>query len=181
MSIDDTQCFDPNKLKTIEIPEELHYFLTEIAKQYAIQGNYGQAMPVMFTIKHEEDIDCSEDNCQEIYWLDSIHGDYESYNEDEAQEWCKENNYYWDEDADYLGNKDANDYLERRYRRCADFFDINGQINVFFTAEAAEDYLKIDKHNLVNGRNYRTYAITPQKNYEMDTIAKLLKYIGEHN
>ena len=165
-------------MKTITIPDEMYNELKKLAIKYATQDNCHQANPVMFAIQGKQKIYCGEDYGDEYEYTDSTSGDYASYTAKDAQEWCKDNNFYFDESKDTLGDEETQ--LQKHYYRNEYTFDISGMPNIFFTKEGALNYIKQDAHN-INLESPRPYGITPYKNYEMELLSKFLYAIAKES
>ncbi len=166
-------------MKIIQISEKLYKDLISIAKEYVSKDNRyharNEGYPFMFTVLSEEWVDCAEDLSDEYYWIDS-YGD--SYDHKQADAWCKDNNCYYDEDLERLISNSGEE-LKRRSRRLVENFAANGEIHPFFTTKACNEYIENNKD--LKNNNARTYSFTLNRNFEIDTLAKLLIELGNHD
>jgi len=161
-------------MKTLQISDELYNNLMLIAKEYVTQDKRWQAEPCMF-MPMQKVHRLKPDGCgsrTKIIARDDSADEYESW--DDLKDYYKNNleNY---EDISF--EEFCEDYIELDYD-VEDSFETRGAINPFFTAKYCDVYIHNDKHNLED-KNAVSYAFTPVKNFEMQTIAKFLMEIGK--
>jgi hypothetical protein len=169
-------------MKTIEVSEEMHAKLIELATEMTSQDPRGTRMPHMFQIRDWKKVYDAELNGDTRIFLDRSNGieietveqliDY--LNESEIEFVEAEVREMWNNRADYSWQSDLCDWLEERVSDLVEYSYslVPEYTNCFLTAKAAQAHL--DKNYYHYHKNADVYLNHAWRNPEAELVSDFL-------
>lgn len=160
------------KMKTIEIPEEMHNKLVELATEYMTQDNRATAKPYLFQVQETVEV-AAYSGCGEEVWCDEEGG---TFDDDEADAYLKQ--YIEDNDVeqpfDTMQDWEKEQWFEKQGWRQIFQTTEHRYSNAFFTGKGCKEHIRINGHNLNQPVDYLNVAF---RNAEFDLVADLFKHL----
>ena len=170
---------------TIEITDEMHAKLIELATEMTTQDMRCTKMPHMFQIREQKEV-AAHEGCGEIIWIDT-EGDC-LRSEEEIKNFIVEHLYENDErilEVDYSEGKEKalelyeemdeldelNDYLEDREYRLVSVTTEPSHKNTFLTAKACQEHIDKNHYHYNEPIVYLNHA---WRNPEMELVSTFL-------
>lgn len=159
-------------MKTLEVSDEVHDKLVELAKEYFSQDDRITAKPYLFQVREQVKVYDSGGNGSVQFWYDEHHNEYytiedlkESFDDiPDPEETEIGELYFWHDD--WFDNKKltlSSYSYEPRYS------------NAFFTSKGLDEHIRINGHNYHKPDNYLNHAY---RNAEMDLMVEFFKQIS---
>jgi len=160
------------KMKTIEIPAEMHDQLVELATEYMTQDNRATATPYLFQVQETVEV-AAYSGCGEEVWCDDEGG---TFDDEAADEYLKQ--YILDNELDLVFDEMA-DWEKEQWFEKDGWRKINQTTehrysNAFFTGKGCQEHIRINGHNLNKPVDYLNVAF---RNAEFDLVSSLFKHL----
>lgn len=169
-------------MKTIEISEEMHDKLIELANEMTTQNMRGTRMPHMFQIRDWKKVYDADLNGDTHIFLDRGHGIeietveelIEYLNDSEIEFVEDEIKKMWDNRADYSWQSDLKDWLEERGSGLEEhsYSLVPEYTNCFLTAKSAQAHL--DANHYHYHKNADVYLNHAWRNPEAELVTEFL-------
>ena len=158
-------------MKTIEVTDEMHKFLTELSKELNTQDHRCTRMPYFFQIQTKEQVASPEGIGTEAWHYDGSLIETDEEIKDTIFEWKD-----WDEtknETDYIMLEDyeVEGILEKAGWTKVWYDYKEKSENAFFTEKACKEHIKMNSHHYNKPIDYLSFA---SSNPEMEMITKFL-------